>query len=593
MKTNLRLSVSVPVVILSATWLSGQVAGADHDTPLSKTSNYAYLKGSHIGQTFELPEANSAAVPDASAVAGHVSSLAATTHLLNQPSTRSRMDKQLNHTLRSQTRIKLRHADEPMQGMAATSAPVASLYKFTYGYHYKGVPLWKYSTQSQLIQAKGDVRKLLYTRERNVPKMDQLGETEATVNLDDATRVGLDDSKAAAKAQIAVDRKNDAPHREIHVDAGGNATLAWAFVVRSTDRARPFARHYWVAARDRARILDKEDMIFHAAPSDPHQGKVVGNIYGLRKSPLDPPDENQGLNDYTAVGGGTAIVTDPNGFFSVSRLGALNTRLSGPYCTIIDEAGSPLVATQSGGNLSFKPHGEQDLAQVSAFKWVSTAHAFVKDFLPSNADRLVSLPTHVNIDESCNAFFDPNEHTLNFFKSGDGCATSAYCDVACHEFGHAVDDQFGDILDGGYSEGFGDSLAMLITRDSVIGRDFQGRGTHLRDGREVFTWPPQDPEVHEVGRIYGGFAWELIQRLISKVGSEDKAYEAAKQLILGAAALNPKDTPDAVRLSFLVDSQNGSPFFQELAAAADSRKIPRPDSPGTVTDPRFLAAGIK
>jgi hypothetical protein len=52
-------------------------------------------------------------------------------------------------------------------------------------------------------------------------------------------------------------------------------------------------------------------------------------------------------------------------------------------------------------------------------------------------------------DDTCNAFFDPNEHTLNFFKAGDGCANSAYCDVACLEFGHAVDDQLGEILDGG------------------------------------------------------------------------------------------------------------------------------------------------
>jgi hypothetical protein len=195
----------------------------------------------------------------------------------------------------------------------------------------------------------------------------------------------------------------------------------------------------------------------------------------------------------------------------------------------------------------------------------------------------------VNIDDTCNAFFDPNEHTLNFFKAGDGCANTAYCDVACHEFGHAVDDQFGDILDGGYSEGFGDSLAILITRDSIIGRDFQGKGHHLRNATEIHTWPPSDPEVHEVGKIYGGFAWELIQQLKSKLSSEDSAIAAAKQLILGAAALNPKDTPDAVRLSFLVDQQNGSQFFNELAAAADSRKIPRPHSPGDVDDPHVLA----
>ena len=121
-----------------------------------------------------------------------------------------------------------------------------------------------------------------------------------------------------------------------------------------------------------------------------------------------------------------------------------------------------------------------------------------------NDDRLQGLPTHVNIDDVCNAFFDPNEHTLNFFKAGDGCVNSAYCDVASHEFGHAVDDQFGGILDGGYSEGFGDSLAILITRDSIIGRDFQGKGTNLRTpGRSTRGRPRTPRSTRSAGSTAG------------------------------------------------------------------------------------------
>ena len=51
---------------------------------------------------------------------------------------------------------------------------------------------------------------------------------------------------------------------------------------------------------------------------------------------------------------------------------------------------------------------------------------------------------------------------------------------------------------------------------------------------------------------------------------------------------NAKDIPDAVRLSFFIDRQNGSLHFKELAAAADSRKIPRPQSSGDLDDPNFL-----
>src|SRR5262249_55750723 len=152
------------------------------------------------------------------------------------------------------------------------------------------------STQSQIVQARAGTRKTLLIRERNAPNLDQLGETEATVSTDDATKVGLDDSRGAARAALAIDKSNEAPHREIHVDAGGKPTLAWAFVVRSDDRRQPFARRYWVAARDEPRVLAREDLIYHQAPvaaaAAPQQGQVIGDFFGYDKSPLDPPTKN-------------------------------------------------------------------------------------------------------------------------------------------------------------------------------------------------------------------------------------------------------------------------------------------------------------
>jgi hypothetical protein len=569
-----------------------QVAvGADHMTPLSSTPKRFYPNGANISQKFDRPDPNASSLVESFAGSGQVSAAAAMHNLLGQSRNRARSEKHLTPVLRSQTRIGL-NGENGHVALTAASAP--SLYKFTYGYQYKDVPLWKYSSQSQLIHVKNGVRKTLMMRERNAPDLSGIDDTTPTVATDAAAKIGMDDCRDATTARLVIDETNDGPHREIHVDAEGTPLLAWTFVVRSAERKSPFARRYWVAAKGDPKVLAKEDLIYHfgqdsAANAAAVQGKAAGNFFGYRQSPFDPPTENQGLNDLTAVitPGGT-IVADANGFFSF-QTGTLSDQLVGPFCKVVNDAGTPLAATKSGNTIYFKASTQEELAQVSAFKWVSTAHSFVADFVKNNDNRLRELPTHVNIDQTCNAFFDPNEHTLNFFKAGDGCASSAYCDVACHEFGHAVDDQFGDILDGGYSEGFGDSLAILITRDSIIGRDFQGKGNHLRNATEIHTWPPADPEVHEVGKIYGGFTWELIQRLTSKLNSEDKAYATAKQLVLGAAALNPKDTPDAVRLSFLIDRQNGSPYFNELAAAADSRKIPRPTSPEDLDNPILLS----
>ena len=601
MKTHLKMGIGLPAAVVATACLAGSAAGQDHMiSPLASTPNAAYVTGNKVNQIFLLPDQDTSNVVDATASGGNVSAFAASSHIATQANNRTRMAKQLTQHLRGQTRVRLDRSAMTAQGAVAAIAPEpTSLYKFTYSYHYKGVPLWRHSSQSQLIHAKGDTRRLLYVRERNTPKLDQLGETVPTVKDEDATKLALDDSKAAIEGAIAVDAKNEKPHPEIHVDPAGKPTLAWSFVVRSNDRTRPYARRYWVAARDDARILDKEDLIYHAGPPATVQtGKVLADIIGFDKSPLDPVAKGQPLNDYTVFDNGTTVITGADGSYTSHGSGLPNFSLIGPYCRIINEAnaGKLLMGVLDNDNILFKvkPNDEFELAQTTAFKWVSTAHAFVKDFLPTPADRLVSLPTHVNIKDNCNAFFDPNDHTLNFFqKTKDKCVNSAFCDVVCHEFGHAVDDQFGDILDGGYSEGFGDSLAILITRNPVIGRDFFGPGTSLRDARIVSPLPTVSLEVHEVGKTYGGFTWELIQQLFSKLGSEDKAYDTAKQLVIGAAALNPADTVDAVRLSFLIDSQNGSPFFKELAAAADSRNIPRPDSPATAASPAFLANGTK
>ena len=89
--------------------------------------------------------------------------------------------------------------------------------------------------------------------------------------------------------------------------------------------------------------------------------------------------------------------------------------------------------------------------------------------------------------------------------------------------------------------------------------------------------------MHLVGRPYVGFVWQLVQEP-RKTFSDEEAFQIATRLVLGAAAANPANVPDAVRLSFVVDAPDGnpahgSPHFKELAAAADSRHIPHPAAP--------------
>jgi len=290
--------------------------------------------------------------------------------------------------------------------------------------------------------------------------------------------------------------------------------------------------------------------------------------------------------------------TDKQGKYSLPALtGTVTARatLACRFCRVLNEAGTGVVLSlakrgQGAIDLDFRATSEFQLSQVSAFYYVNEAHDFVEDYLPNPPQKLSAVRVHVNINQTCNAFWQPGRNTLNFFRSQQGgCPNTAYRDVVFHEYGHGVDDELGGILDGGYSEGFGDALAILLTRDHIIGRDFFGRGQHLRDAAEKHLWPQvmHDDDPHVVGEAYNGFVWELTQQLTKKYGGDQtKGFAVAKNLVLGAGALNPNDIPDAVRLSFAVDAAlypgaegGSSQHLAELRAAAESRKIPVPSNP--------------
>ena len=261
----------------------------------------------------------------------------------------------------------------------------------------------------------------------------------------------------------------------------------------------------------------------------------------------------------------------------------IRAKLRGPGFVVDNQSGSGLESAQTGpGSAPIDLHlgavGEDQLAQDSAFYWSNFARDLAHNIL--GPAELPGLKVRTNINQNCNAFWDGS--SINFFKAGSGCPNTAYSDVVMHEYGHGIDAVKGGIVNGGYSEGFGDAVAVLATRQPCVGRDFFGAGTCLRSASDVILWPSPG-EVHTVGRPYGGFTWELVQQL-KQTFSEDESYAIATRLVLGAAAANPSDIADAVRLSFIVDDNdgnlaNGTPHFRAIANAADSRKIPRLPDP--------------
>ena len=97
----------------------------------------------------------------------------------------------------------------------------------------------------------------------------------------------------------------------------------------------------------------------------------------------------------------------------------------------------------------------------------------VKGWLPSNTWLTGQLNVNVNLNQTCNAYWDGT--ALNFFKSGGGCSnTGEIAGVSLHEFGHGIDqnDGTGTAPDGATGESYGDTTALIALHNSCLGAGF-------------------------------------------------------------------------------------------------------------------------
>ncbi|CCE09503.1 exported hypothetical protein [Bradyrhizobium sp. STM 3843] len=457
-------------------------------------------------------------------------------------------------------------------GANPTAAAAAATEKFitVFPLAYHGVPLSKGSDYLTVVAGDGRV---LVTRKRGMPNT--FDATQPTVAPAAAVQAARRDAGAAFGGP------DPRPELQIWVDDQQKGNLSWTFTLSSGAPGDANVRKYWVAAVGEPRVLNWESEVYHT-----QSGIVTGNIWATSPSPTTA---NRALEELevSRQSDGVTQITGADGRYGYSTAAPsteIRAKLRGPFFVINNQSSPSMETAQSGPasssvNLNFGAGGDDQLAQTSAFYWANFARDLAHNILAPTD--LANLPVLTNINNSCNAFW--NGSSLNFFKAGNNCPNTAYSDVVMHEYGHGIDAAKGGIVHAGYSEGFGDSLAVLATRQPCVGRDFFGPGTCLRPASDVVLWPAASPDPHVVGRPYAGFTWELVQQL-KQTFSDDEAYAIAARLVLGAAAANPADVADAVRLSFIVDDNdgnlaNGTPHFRAIANAADSRKIPRPADP--------------
>jgi hypothetical protein len=182
---------------------------------------------------------------------------------------------------------------------------------------------------------------------------------------------------------------------------------------------------------------------------------------------------------FADAGGGA---TNSAGLYNFTT--ATSSTLNGPYVQINDTCGSISQPSDGVGDITFGTSGGTDCttpghggagdthASRTQFYHVNRIKEVGRGWLPANAWLNQKLTVNVNLNQTCNAYWDGT--ALNFFKSGGGCGdTGEIAAVSLHEYGHGLDQNDGTPLEN-TSEAYADVTSVIALHNSCIGPGFQG-----------------------------------------------------------------------------------------------------------------------
>lgn len=250
---------------------------------------------------------------------------------------------------------------------------------------------------------------------------------------------------------------------------GYRHALAWEIAFRRADDPTTFQA--WVDARS-GKILQLVDLNRYA--------QVTGGIYPTTNT---DPEVVRGFPS-NSVSNGTTKITDASGNYTYGG-GTATSTLGGRYIKITDNCGAISLSNSTTGNLAFGTSGGTDCttpgvggpgnthAARSGFYHLTNINRKAATYHPSNTWLNGTLTANMNINSTCNAFWDGS--TVNFYRSGGGCSnTGEIAAVFLHEWGHGMDSNTGGAAsEAGSGEAVGDTFAFLETKDACIGPNFR------------------------------------------------------------------------------------------------------------------------
>ncbi|MEW5883571.1 MAG: hypothetical protein AB1725_05025, partial [Armatimonadota bacterium] len=380
---------------------------------------------------------------------------------------------------------------------------------------------------------------------------------------------------AEAATRIALGEMPDAvtvtePEYVIWSD-GIESRYAWMLIADNGRLDQPNRNRFFIEA-ETGRVLDTKSEI--------HYADFVINVQGYR-TPGVLPDTPSNPPALMPLPGGIVYVPPTGGRFADSNgnvafpldgrlIVSARAELFGRWAKAVDVEGRNEILVHSQQSslpfvMTFNQTQEEHItSQVNAFIHTEIVHNFAKAINPAYPGVDVQMPANVNINNTCNAFY--NGISINFFRAGGGCVNSAYSSVVYHEYGHHIVATGHQNPTGDFHEGVADITSMLLLDDPIIARDFSGPGNHIRDCSTSNEQYPCNGGSHQCGQVICGAFWDTLVGLKVKWGN-DPALDIARFLYLNLILMSPPAIDPDITIDVLTlddddgDIMNGTPNY--------------------------------
>ncbi|MFT7541165.1 MAG: PKD repeat protein, partial [Gammaproteobacteria bacterium] len=352
--------------------------------------------------------------------------------------------------------------------------------------------------------------------------------------------------------------------------------------------------HYFEAGSQPAGfrfVIDAQDGSLLARHNAVHNFDVSGTVSSMATPGADPdgsgnPEVPLPMPYVLVTSSQGNATTDANGNFTIAGASAplsVTVQYDGPWATLNNQAGSDYSLTQtlnsSSGNSVLMNPSSLDLvtAEANALSWVGQLRDWTRAVNPGDSTADFDATTNVNITSTCNAFFDGS--STNYYQAGGGCANTAYSSVVVHEMGHWFNVLYssGNGSDG-FGEGNADVFAMYLLDDPIVGKDFQGPGNHIRDGRNTRQFCGDANggcygQVHADGEVLGGVLWKVRENLKATHGVTTGGAVADGLFNAWMNAYDDSQIKSIIETHWLTldddngDIGDGTPNYSEIDAA--------------------------